>query len=169
MIDLLALSVVFGSSFWVLIDSRKIGIQKGTSNGFFNMGPTGWFLACLLFWIAAFPFYLVKRHEHMRALAEKEQAASAQDTDFVSQLDALTSLSTQELLTADDFQARRLELVSRILEQASHGDFMSRLGTLADLSTQGFLTDEEFQTRKKELVRRMLDQSSDDNAVLANN
>ncbi len=169
MIDLLAMSVVFGSSFWVLIDSRKIGIKKGTSNGFFNMGPTGWFLACLLFWIAAFPFYLVKRREHMQAVAEKEQAACAQDTDFVSQLDALTSLSTQGLLTADDFQTRRLELVSRILEQAPHADFMSRLGTLADLSTQGFLTDEEFQTRKKELVRRMLDQSSDDDAVLASN
>ncbi len=169
MIDLLALSLVFGSSFWVLIDSRKIGIKKGTTKGFFDMGPTGWFLACLLFWIAAFPFYLVKRHEHMRAVAENEQAKSAQDTDFVSQLGALTSLSTQGLLTVDDFQTRRLELVSRILEQASHGDLMSRLGTLADLSTQGFLTDEEFQTKKKALVHRMLDQSSDDEVVLASN
>ena len=165
MIDLLAMSLVFGSSFWVLIDSRKIGIKKSTTKGFFNMGPTGWFLACLLFWIAAFPVYLVKRREHLLAVADNEQAKSAQDTDFVSQLGALTSLSTQ--LTADDFQTRRLELVSRILEQASHGDLISQLGTLADLSTQGFLTDEEFQTKKKELVRRMLDQSSDDDVVLA--
>ena len=167
MIDLLAMSLVFGSSFWVLIDSRKIGIKKGTTKGFFNMGPTGWFLACLLFWIAAFPVYLVKRREHILAATENEQAKSAQDTGFVSQLGALRSLSTQGLLTADDFQTRRLELVSRILEQASHGDLISQLGTLADLSTQGFLTDEEFQTRKKELVRRMLDQSSDDDVVLA--
>ena len=165
MIDLLAMSLVFGSSFWVLIDSRKIGIKKGTTKGFFNMGPTGWFLACLLFWIAAFPVYLVKRREHLLAVADNEQAKSAQDTDFVSQLGALTSLSTQ--LTADDFQTRRLELVSRILEQASHADLMSQLGTLADLSAQDFLTDEEFQTKKKELVHRMLDQSSDDDVVLA--
>ena len=167
MIDLLPLSVVFGTSLWVLIDSRNIGIKKGTSNGFFNMGPTGWFLACLLCWIAAFPAYLVKRREHMRALAAKEQAASARDTDFVSQLGALTDLSTQGLLTAEEFRTKRLELVSRILEQASHADLMSQLGTLADLSTQDFLTDEEFQTKKKELVDRMLDRSSDDDVVLA--
>ena len=168
MIDLLAMFVVFGSSLWVLIDSRNIGVKKGTK-GFFNMGPTGWFLVCLLFWIAAFPVYLVKRREHMQAIEENEQAKSVQDTDFVSQLGALTSLSTQGLLTADDFQTRRLELVSRILEQASHGDLISQLGSLADLSTQGFLSDEEFQTRKKELVRRMLDQSSDDDVVMASN
>lgn len=169
MIDLLPLFVVFGTSLWVLIDSRNLGIKRSTTGGFFNMGPTGWFLACLLCWIVAFPAYLVKRREHLRTLAAKDQAASARDTDFVSQLGALTNLSTQGLLTAEDFQTRRLELVSRILEQASHADFISQLGTLADLSTQDFLTDEEFQTKKKELVRRMLDQSSDDDVALASN
>ena len=61
MIDLLPISIVFGTSLWVLIDSRNIGIKKGSTKGFFDMGPTGWFLACLLCWIAAFPVYLVKR------------------------------------------------------------------------------------------------------------
>ena len=167
MIDLLPISVVFGTSLWVLIDSRNIGIKKGTTKGFFNMGPTGWFLACLLCWIAAFPVYLVKRREHMRTVAADEQAGSTRDTDFVSQLGALTDLSTQGLLTAEEFRTKRLALASRVLEQASHADFISQLGTLADLSTQDFLTDEEFQTQKKALVHRMLDQSSDD-GVLAN-
>ena len=103
----------------------------------------------------------------MLAVAANEQAAGAQAADFVSQLGALTNLSRQGLLTAEEFQTRRLELVSRILEQASRGDFMFQLGTLADLSTQDFLTDEEFQTKKKELVHRMLDQSSDDDVILA--
>ncbi len=31
-----------------------------------NMGPISWFLACLLIWIVAFPFYLAKRGEFKR-------------------------------------------------------------------------------------------------------
>jgi len=160
MIDLLPL-VVFGTSFWVLIDARNIGIRKGTTTGFFNMGPTGWFIACLLCWIAAFPVYLVKRREHMLNAAAGDQAGSGQDTDFVSQLAALTDLSAQGLLTEEEFRTKRLALVSRVFEQAPHATFISQLSTLADLSTQGFLTDEEFQTRKKALVHRMLNQPSD--------
>ena len=160
MIDLLPL-VVFGTSLWVLIDARNIGIRKGTTTGFFNMGPTGWFIACLLCWIAAFPVYLVKRREHLLNAAAGHQAGRSQDTDFVSQLGGLTDLSAKGLLTAEEFRTKRLALVSRVLEQAPHADFISQLGTLADLSTQGFLTDEEFQTRKKDLVHRMLNQPSD--------
>ena len=169
MIDLMPISVVFGTSLWVLIDARHIGIERGTTKGFFNMGPTGWFIACLLCWIVVFPIYLVKRREHLRTVETEERAESAKETDFVSQLAALTELSAQGLLTTEEFRTKRLALVSRILEQASHADLMSQLATLADLSTQDFLTEEEFQTRKKELVHRMLDQSSDDDAVLASN
>lgn len=136
MIDLLPLSVVLGTSLWVLIDSRNLGIRKGTTKGFFNMGPTGWFLSCLLCWIAAFPAYLVKRHEHKRAAAAAAAPA-----------------------TAADGQAG-----STPVEPASHTDFMSQLGALADLSTQGLLTDEEFRAQKKALVHRMLEQSSQDAA-----
>jgi hypothetical protein len=163
--DLLPITVVFGTSLWVLVDARNIGIKKGSTTGFFNMGPTGWFVACLLCWIAAFPMYLVKRREHLLTLEAAEQAGSTESTDFVSQLGALTDLSAQGLLTAEEFRTKRLALVARILEQTPHADFMSRLGTLADLSTQGFLTDEEFQVRKKELVHRMVDQSSDDGVL----
>ena len=168
MIDLLFVFVVFGTSLWVFIDATNIGIKKDTTKGFFNMGPTGWFLACLLCWIAAFPAYLVKRHQHIRAATADEQAGSIHGTDLMSQLGALADLSTRGLLTAEEFRTKRLELVSRILEEASHSDFMFQLGILADLSTQDFLTDEEFQTKKKALVRRMLDESSD-GGVLASN
>ena len=179
MIDLLPFSVVFGTSVWVLIDSRNIGIRKGTTKGFFNMGPTGWFLACLLCWIAAFPVYLIKRREHLLAVAAgKEHGGSpdasgggaqsgADDPDFVAQLDALTDQSTRGLLTADEFRTQRLALASRVLERAPQPDFISQLGALADLSTQGFLTDDEFQARKKELVHRMLELASDDDSATA--
>jgi cytochrome c-type biogenesis protein CcmH/NrfG len=97
----------------------------------------------------------------MLNVASGDQADGGQDTDFVSQLAALTDLSAQGLLTEEEFRTKRLALVSRVFEQAPHATFISQLSTLADLSTQGFLTDEEFQTRKKELVHQMLNQSSD--------
>jgi hypothetical protein len=59
-------------------------------------------------------------------------------------------------------QTKKAELVSRILEPASHADFISQLGTLADLSAQDLLTEEEFLAKKTELVHRMLEQSSQD-------
>ena len=162
MIELLPFSVVFGTSLWVLIDSRNIGIKKGTTKGFFNMGPTGWFFSCLLCWIAAFPAYLVKRREHKRAAAVGGQADSTPGADLISQCGALTDLSTRGLLTTEECQTKKRELVSQILERASHTDFMSQLGTLADLSAQDLLTEEEFQAKKTELVHRMLEQSSQD-------
>ena len=163
MIDLLPFSVVFGTSVWVLIDSRNIGIKKGSTTGFFNMGPTGWFLACLLCWIAAFPVYLIKRREHLLAVESGGQPDGPHgDTDFLSQLGALTDQSTRGLLTADEFRTQRLALASRALDQAPRHDFISQLGALADLSTQGFFTDEEFQERKKKLVHRMLEEPSTD-------
>ena len=169
MIDLLPFSVVFGTSVWVLIDSRNIGIKKGSTTGFFNMGPTGWFVACLLCWIAAFPVYLIKRREHLLAVESGGPSDGTHggddETDFVFQLSALTDQSARGALTADQFRTQRLALASRALEQAPKGDFIARLGALADLSTQGFFTDEEFQARKKELVRRMLEKSADDNSA----
>ena len=176
MIDLLAFSVVFGTSVWVFIDSRNIGIKTGSTKGFFNMGPTGWFLACLLCWIAAFPVYLIKRREHRLAVADGSERSSGHGTgsgstaaaDFGAQLEALTEQSSRGQLSADEFRTQRLALAERVLEQTPQADFMTRLNTLADLSTQGFLTDEEFQARKKDLTRRMLEESSDaDSPVLA--
>jgi len=172
MIDFLPFSVVFGTSVWVLIDSRNIGIKKGTTTGFFNMGPTGWFVACLLCWIAAFPVYLIKRREHLLAVEAGQQSDSingdAKDTDFVSQLNALTSQSTRGLLTADEFRTQRLALASRAFEKTTQGDLISQLGALADLSTEGFFTEEEFQIRKREIVRQMLEEPSDDDRAPAN-
>jgi hypothetical protein len=170
-IDLLPFSIVFGSSVWVLIDSRNIGIKKGSTTGFFNMGPTGWFLACLLCWIAAFPIYLIKRREHLLAVASGTPTdgtrGGPQDMDFASQLAALTDQSTRGQLTADEFRAKRLSLASQALKQAPKRDLISQLSTLADLSTQGFLTDEEFRARKKELVHRMLEQPADNDGAPA--
>lgn len=53
--------VVIVSSIWVYFDARSIGARKDLVPGFFNLGPLGWALCCLLIWIIAFPAYLIKR------------------------------------------------------------------------------------------------------------
>lgn len=61
--------VVLVSSLWVLADAKAIGIKKGQVRGLGNLGPAGWFLACLLLWFPAFFFYLYKRPAFKRANA----------------------------------------------------------------------------------------------------
>lgn len=62
----LSLIVVMGSSIWVLFDATTIGVKKGQIHGLGNLGPWGWFFACLLVWIISFPLYLAKRSELKR-------------------------------------------------------------------------------------------------------
>jgi len=58
--------LVIGSSIWVVVDAKSIGVKRGQIKGIANMGPWGWFVACLLFWILGFPLYLSKRSEFKR-------------------------------------------------------------------------------------------------------
>jgi hypothetical protein len=58
--------LVIGSSIWVVVDAKSIGVKRGQIKGIGNIGPWGWFVACLLLWILAFPLYLSKRSEFKR-------------------------------------------------------------------------------------------------------
>lgn len=58
--------VVLGTSIWVLVDTKTIGVKKGQLKGVADLGPWGWFFVCLLLWIIGFPFYLAKRRELKR-------------------------------------------------------------------------------------------------------
>ena len=64
--EMLTLIVVIGSSLWVYIDAKRIGVKKGQIKGVWNVGPEMWCLACLLLWIVCFPMYLIKRPEYLR-------------------------------------------------------------------------------------------------------
>ena len=125
MIEMLPSLVVMSTSLWVLLDSRSIGLKKGQIKGFFNMGPLGRFLSCLLCWIVAFPAYLVKRREYLRAIASANEpirvqdGSLLQDGDLMSQLSALADRHSQGLLTDAEFQARKRALVQQMLEQPS--------------------------------------------------
>ncbi|WP_036221231.1 FxLYD domain-containing protein [Mesoaciditoga lauensis] len=70
LIGLLGL-LVLGTSIWVLVDAKTIGVRKGLVKGFFDIGPWGWFFSCLLIWIIAFPIYIAKRGEFKRLNAER--------------------------------------------------------------------------------------------------
>ena len=59
--------IVIGTSIWVLIDTKTLGVRKGVIKGFFNMGPLGWFLGSLHLWIVVFPAYIAKRGEYKRS------------------------------------------------------------------------------------------------------
>lgn len=76
MLNALIWIVVIASSIWVLIDARRIGVQKGQIRGIANMGPVGWFFVCLLLWIIGFPMYLAKRPEYKR-VNEKDSSNTA--------------------------------------------------------------------------------------------
>jgi hypothetical protein len=67
LLSLLVTAIVIGSSIWVLCDARLIGVQKGQVEGLANMGPWGWFFACLFLWIVGFPWYWAKRPAFLRA------------------------------------------------------------------------------------------------------
>jgi len=56
---------VLATSIWVLVDAKSIGVQKGQVPGFTDIGPWGWFFACLLLWIVGFPLYLSKRAKYI--------------------------------------------------------------------------------------------------------
>ena len=117
MIDMLPVLVVLGTSVWVLVDARTIGVEKGRIKGFFDMGPTGWFFSCLLCWIVAFPAYLVKRREYTQTTAPGRQNGSSQGVDLMSQLGALADLYTQGQVTEEEFQAKKKQLVQRMQEE----------------------------------------------------
>ncbi len=63
----LQLTVLF-TSVWVFLDSGKLGFKKDpSSKSFTNMGPIGWALGSLIFWIIVFPLYLIERRKRTSA------------------------------------------------------------------------------------------------------
>lgn len=110
----LTLLVMAGTSLWVLVDSKSIGVKKGKIKGFFDMGRAGWFFSCVLIWIVAFPAYLVKRNEYKREPTSGRQTGDAQGLDIPSQIGKLGGLRAQGLVSEEEFQAKKTELLSRM-------------------------------------------------------
>lgn len=63
---LLVLLGVIGTSVWVWIDARTIGVERGQLKGLADMTPLEWFGCCLMIWPIGVLFYLAKREELKR-------------------------------------------------------------------------------------------------------
>ena len=61
------LLLIIATSIWVYFDARSIKARSGFIKGVFNFEPSTWMLLCLLFWVFAFPFYLVQRKKRKEA------------------------------------------------------------------------------------------------------
>jgi hypothetical protein len=91
--------IVIASSIWVLVDANNIGVKKGQIAGITNMGPAGWFFACLLLWIIGFPMYLAKRGEYKRV--NQKPGGSAVATVFGLALIAVQVVVIIMMFTGD--------------------------------------------------------------------
>ncbi len=71
LLPIVSYATIVLSAVWVLVDAKRIGRKKGRLKGFADMGPWGWFFACLLLWIVSFPLYLFKRRQLLMGSDEK--------------------------------------------------------------------------------------------------
>lgn len=65
---LFMVAVVVGTAIWAAIDSKEIRLHSYKSG--IALRPFVLFLACLLLWIVAFPWYLSVRYRIRNGLAE---------------------------------------------------------------------------------------------------
>ncbi len=104
--------VVLGTSIWVLIDAKTIGVQKGQIKGMGDLGAWGWFFVCLLLWIVGFPFYLAKRGEYKRI--NSGQTKSMVSDDSITQLEKIAQMKEKGILTDAEFNAKKQQLLGNI-------------------------------------------------------
>jgi len=89
--------------------------KKGQLKGVCDMGPGGWFIACLLLWIAGFPMYLANRSELQRingksgspAVAPPVPGSQHESQDFEVQLTKLARLKDSGVLSEEEFTAKK--------------------------------------------------------------
>jgi len=68
--------LVLGTSVWVLVDGYKYEMDK-------NESPVVWFIGCLLLWIVAFPWYVVKRSNYKLKNNSKDEKSSKKEKGMV--------------------------------------------------------------------------------------
>jgi len=111
------LVVVIVTSIWVVVDAKSIGVKRGIISGMWDMGPGGWFFACLFLWVIAFPFYLVKRNDYKLANPNQTREANSEappelNDDSVARLEKLAELRDKGIVTEDEFNKKKQELLA---------------------------------------------------------
>jgi hypothetical protein len=120
--------VVVGSSIWVGLDAKQLGIRKGSAPGVLDASPFGWFCFTLLMWLVAFPLYLATR-SRFKIAAQQASHRSAHmaltESDLQREADAraafLADLADARLKKAPPPQIEILSapVEDRVQEQAS--------------------------------------------------
>lgn len=115
----LLLIIVIGTSIWVYTDAKSIGVKKGQLKGVCDMGPTGWFFACLGIWIIGFPMYLANRSELKRIngkgslpVASPVSSSPQESPDFETQLMKLARLKDSGVISEEEFNAKKKAILS---------------------------------------------------------
>jgi len=109
-VDGLIWLIVLGTSIWVLVDAKSIGVKKGQIKGVGNMGPWAWFFVCLLLWVIGFPFYLVKRGEFKRVNSGYSNSMSNYS---IGQLEKLMEMKEKGILTEEEFTEKKQEFLKQ--------------------------------------------------------
>lgn len=66
--------LIFGTSIWVLIDAKNLGVKKGCiGGGVLDMGWLGWSFLCLGLWIIGFPAYIAMRPKYKKLRDEDSE------------------------------------------------------------------------------------------------
>ena len=104
------LLIIIGTSIWVLIDAKSIGVEKGTVKGVANMGPWGWFFCCLLLWIIAFPLYLGNRGKFKQV----NSALAKSDEDPIALLEKLKKLRDKGTISKTEFEKGKRILLEKL-------------------------------------------------------
>lgn len=109
--------IVLGSAGWVLYDAKNIGVKKDVITGMGNMGPWAWFFATLFLWIIAFPMYLIKRGDFIKALqgegsnSSVATPAQTKSNSSLADLEKLAELKSKGILSEEEFQAKKKEIL----------------------------------------------------------
>lgn len=138
----IVLLVVIGTSIWVLIDAQSIGVRKGLVTGVADMGPVGWFIACLGIWILAFPFYLAKRDEFKQANLQDPQAGRSVERP----------VQAARVVGGRAAVARAIPMAETTGGGSGGASIAEEIGKLGALRDKGYLSEEEFQSQKQRIL-----------------
>ena len=75
---------IVASAIWVKMDAEKLRIPITKNQPYsLNNGAWAWFGSCLVLWIAAFPYYLMRRSDMLRAQTTQTAASTVPSTPLV--------------------------------------------------------------------------------------
>jgi len=131
------LAVVLASTIWVALDAAR--------NPYVDT-PT-WVVAVFLFWIIAFPAYLIRRSQ------DPTKRKHYSITPKAAELERLERLKRDRVLSLSEWESKRAQVLGHQPPVAvPPADYLDRLQTPTELRDAGALTPDEFETEKARIL-----------------